>query len=35
MNNVGICSDVNRAIWQAFEQAGIEMPFPQRVIHQA
>jgi small-conductance mechanosensitive channel len=35
MDNVGICSDVNRAIWQAFDQAGIEIPFPQRVIHKA
>jgi small-conductance mechanosensitive channel len=31
MDNVGICSDVNQAIWQAFRQNGIEIPFPQSV----
>jgi potassium-dependent mechanosensitive channel len=31
IDNVGICSDVNQAIWQAFRQNGIEIPFPQSV----
>jgi small-conductance mechanosensitive channel len=31
MDNVGICSDVNQAIWQAFRRDGIEIPFPQQV----
>jgi small-conductance mechanosensitive channel len=31
MDNVGICSDVNQAIWQVFRQNGIEIPFPQQV----
>ena len=31
MDNVGICSDVNQAIWQAFRRDGIEIPFPQSV----
>jgi small-conductance mechanosensitive channel len=31
MDNVGICSDVNQAIWQVFRQNGIEIPFPQSV----
>jgi small-conductance mechanosensitive channel len=28
---VGICSEVNQAIWRAFKQQGIEIPFPQQV----
>lgn len=28
-------SDINWAIWQRFKAAGIEMPFPQRVVHLA
>ncbi len=35
MDNVSICSDVNAAVWQAFAEQDIEMPYPQRVIHQA
>ena len=31
MNNIGICSEVNQAIWRAFSQQGIEIPFPQQV----
>jgi len=31
MDNVGICSDVNQAIWTAFKQHNIEIPFPQQV----
>ena len=31
MDNVGICSDVNQSIWQAFRRDGIEIPFPQQV----
>jgi small-conductance mechanosensitive channel len=35
MDNVGICSEVNQAIWSAFKQHGIEIPFPQQVQHMA
>ena len=35
MKNGAVCSQVNLAIWHAFRQHGIEMPFPQRVVHQA
>ncbi|MEB3264779.1 MAG: mechanosensitive ion channel domain-containing protein [Synechococcus sp.] len=35
MDNVSICSAVNTAVWQAFAREGIEIPFPQRVWHQA
>ena len=31
MNNSAICSEVNQAIWQAFAEHGIEIPFPQQV----
>ena len=31
MDNVGICSEVNQAIWQAFRDNSIEIPFPQHV----
>jgi small-conductance mechanosensitive channel len=31
MDNVGICSEVNQAIWMAFRGQGIEIPFPQQV----
>jgi small-conductance mechanosensitive channel len=31
MDNGGICSDVNQAIWGAFAEHNIEMPFPQQV----
>jgi small-conductance mechanosensitive channel len=32
MNGVGIASEVGIAVWNAFEKAAIEMPFPQRVV---
>ncbi len=35
MNNAGIKSEVSIAIWHRFSEEGIEMPFPQRVLHQA
>jgi len=31
MDNVGICSEVNQAIWHAFKDHNIEIPFPQQV----
>ena len=31
MDNVGICSEVNQAIWRAFRDSSIEIPFPQHV----
>jgi potassium efflux system protein len=31
MDNVGICSEVNQAIWSAFKQHNIDIPFPQQV----
>jgi small-conductance mechanosensitive channel len=31
MDNVGICSEVNQAIWHTFKQHNIEIPFPQQV----
>ena len=33
MNNVTICSEVNQAIWQAFREHQIEIPFPQQVAY--
>jgi potassium efflux system protein len=34
MDNVGICSDVNQAIWLAFRREGIEIPLPQQVQYE-
>lgn len=31
MDNIGICSEVNQAIWRAFKTHSIEIPFPQQV----
>jgi small-conductance mechanosensitive channel len=31
MDNVGICSEVNQAIWHTFKDNNIEIPFPQQV----
>ena len=33
MDNSSICSEVNQAIWTAFAAAGIEIPYPQRVVY--
>jgi len=35
MTNLGISSELRRAIWHAFQEHDIEIPFPQRVVHQA
>ena len=34
MENSGICSEVRRAIWHAFQAHEIEIPFPQQVQYQ-
>ena len=34
MDNVGICSEVNQAIWHAFKRQNIEIPFPQQVQYE-
>ncbi len=31
MDNVGLCSAVNQAVWHAFQREGIEIPFPTQV----
>lgn len=33
MNNLSTSSTIRKAIWKNFEQHGIEIPFPQHVIH--
>ena len=33
LDNGGICSEVNQAIWLAFADEGIEIPYPQQVQH--
>ena len=35
MDGVGVASEVGIAVWNAFQREGIEIPFPQRVVHQA
>jgi potassium efflux system protein len=35
MTNLGLSSELRRSIWHAFKEHGIEIPFPQRVVHQA
>lgn len=35
MDNVSICREVQSAVWRAFRDGGIEIPFPQRVVQQA
>ena len=34
MDHPALCSDVSRAIWQAFREHAIEIPFPQQVQYQ-
>jgi small-conductance mechanosensitive channel len=34
MDNVSICSEVQAAIWRAFRERDIEIPFPQQVQYQ-
>ncbi|MEB3265084.1 MAG: mechanosensitive ion channel domain-containing protein [Cyanobacteriota bacterium] len=33
MDNVSICSDVQAAVWHAFREQAIEIPYPQQVQH--
>jgi small-conductance mechanosensitive channel len=33
MNNLSICNEVAKAIWHTFQEQGIEIPFPQMVLH--
>ena len=35
MNGVGVASEVGIAVWNTFHNEGIEIPFPQRVLHGA
>lgn len=35
MDDPAISSEVRRAIWHAFQDHEIEIPFPQRVLHNA
>lgn len=35
MNNLSVCSSVRQAIWTGFEKQGIDIPYPQLVIHSA
>jgi small-conductance mechanosensitive channel len=34
MHNVSVCSEVQAAIWRAFRERGIEIPFPHQVQYQ-
>ena len=33
MDNIGTCSEMNKAIWASFKQEGITIPFPQSQIY--
>jgi small-conductance mechanosensitive channel len=33
MNGISVASQVGIAIWNAFSREGIEIPYPQRVLH--
>ncbi len=33
MNGIGIASQVGIAVWKSFSTHGIEIPYPQRVLH--
>jgi small-conductance mechanosensitive channel len=35
MDGVGVASEVGIAVWNVFHREGIEIPFPQRVLHGA